>query len=67
MRLPDRPGTPAALFRLTRPTAQSYSLLSVIYFRTLLVTLKREKLVLDWRKRQQSRAAVKVAIQAAAA
>ncbi len=30
--------------------------------RTLLETLKREKLVLDWRKRQQSRAAVKLAI-----
>ena len=30
--------------------------------RELLETLKREKLVLDWRKRQQTRAAVKVAI-----
>jgi len=29
----------------------------------LLATLKREKLVLDWRKRQQSRAAVRVAIE----
>lgn len=29
----------------------------------LLITLKREKLVLDWRKRQQSRAAVKLAIE----
>jgi len=29
----------------------------------LLETLKQEKLVLDWRKRQQSRAAVKVAIE----
>jgi type I restriction enzyme R subunit len=29
----------------------------------LLDTLKREKLVLDWRKRQQSRAAVRVAIE----
>lgn len=29
----------------------------------LLSTLKRERLVLDWRKRQQSKAAVKVAIQ----
>lgn len=29
----------------------------------LLETLKREKLVLDWRKRQQSRAAVKLAIE----
>jgi type I restriction enzyme R subunit len=28
----------------------------------LLDTLKREKLVLDWRKRQQSRAAVKLVI-----
>jgi len=28
-----------------------------------LVTLKREKLVLDWRKRQQSRAAVRLAIE----
>jgi type I restriction enzyme R subunit len=28
----------------------------------LLVTLKKEKLVLDWRKRQQSRAAVKLSI-----
>ena len=26
-------------------------------------TLKREKLVLDWRKRQQSRAAVRLAIE----
>ena len=31
--------------------------------RALLVTLSREKLVLDWRKRQQSRAAVRVAIE----
>ena len=31
--------------------------------RTLLDMLKREKLVLDWRKRQQSRAAVKLTIQ----
>ena len=31
--------------------------------RTLLDTLKREKLVLDWRKRQQSRAAVWVTIE----
>ena len=31
--------------------------------RELLATLKREKLVLDWRKRQQSRAAVWVAIE----
>ena len=29
----------------------------------LLITLKREKLSLDWRKRQQSRAAVKLAIE----
>ncbi len=29
----------------------------------LLSTLKREKLVLDWRRRQQSKAAVKVAIE----
>lgn len=29
----------------------------------LLETLKREKLVLDWRKRQQSRAAVRLAIE----
>lgn len=29
----------------------------------LLETLKQEKLVLDWRKRQQSKAAVKVAIE----
>lgn len=29
----------------------------------LLATLKKEKLVLDWRKRQQSRAAVKLAIE----
>ena len=29
----------------------------------LLATLKREKLVLDWRKRQQSRAQVRVAIE----
>jgi type I restriction enzyme R subunit len=28
-----------------------------------LETLKREKLVLDWRKRQQSRAQVRVAIE----
>lgn len=31
--------------------------------RDLLATLKREKLVLDWRKRQQSRAAVRLAIE----
>ena len=31
--------------------------------RQLLETLKREKLLLDWRKRQQSRAAVKVTIE----
>jgi type I restriction enzyme R subunit len=31
--------------------------------RTLLDTLKREKLVLDWRKRQQSRQAVRVCIE----
>ena len=31
--------------------------------RRLLETLKREKLLLDWRKRQQSRAAVKVTIE----
>ncbi len=31
--------------------------------RTLLATLKREKLVLDWRKRQQSRAEVRVTIE----
>ena len=31
--------------------------------RGLLETLKREKLVLDWRKRQQSRAAVRVCIE----
>ena len=31
--------------------------------RELLTTLSREKLVLDWRKRQQSRAAVRVAIE----
>jgi type I restriction enzyme R subunit len=31
--------------------------------RELLDTLKREKLVLDWRKRQQSRAAVRVFIE----
>ena len=31
--------------------------------RELMQTLKREKLVLDWRKRQQSRAAVKLAIE----
>ena len=31
--------------------------------RQLLETLKREKLLLDWRKRQQSRAAVKVSIE----
>ena len=29
----------------------------------LLLTLKQEKLVLDWRRRQQSKAAVKVAIE----
>ena len=29
----------------------------------LLATLKREKLVLDWRKRQQSRAAVRLAVE----
>lgn len=33
--------------------------------RDLLETLKREKLVLDWRKRQQSRAQVKVTIEEA--
>ena len=31
----------------------------------LLDTLKREKFVLDWRKQQQSRAAVKLAIEIA--
>ena len=31
--------------------------------RTLLDTLKREKLVLDWRKKQQSRADVRLTIQ----
>ena len=31
--------------------------------RELLETLKREKLVLDWRKRQQTRAQVKVTIE----
>ncbi len=31
--------------------------------RTFLATLKREKLVLDWRKRQQSRQAVRLAIE----
>jgi len=31
--------------------------------RELLETLKREKFVLDWRKRQQTRAAVRVAIE----
>ncbi len=31
--------------------------------RELLETLKREKLVLDWRKRQESRAAVKITIE----
>jgi len=31
--------------------------------RDLLETLKREKLVLDWRKRQQSRAAVRIFIE----
>lgn len=31
--------------------------------KVLLETLKHEKLVLDWRKRQQSRAQVKVAIE----
>ena len=30
--------------------------------RKLLATLKQEKLVLDWRKRQQSRAEVRLAI-----
>ncbi len=30
--------------------------------RDLLETLKREKLVLDWRKRQQARASVRVAV-----
>ncbi len=29
----------------------------------LLATLKQEKLVLDWRKRQQSRAAVRLSIE----
>ncbi len=31
--------------------------------RDLLETLKREKLVLDWRKRQQARAAVRLCIE----
>ena len=31
----------------------------------ILLTLKQEKLVLDWRRRQQSKAAVKVAIEEA--
>jgi type I restriction enzyme, R subunit len=30
---------------------------------TLLETLKREKLVLDWKKRQETRAGVKLAIE----
>jgi len=33
--------------------------------RALLETLKKEKLVLDWRKRQQSRAAVRLCIEQA--
>jgi len=33
--------------------------------RDLLDTLKREKLILDWRKKQQSRAAVRLAIEEA--
>ncbi len=31
--------------------------------RSLLKTLKKEKLVLDWRKRQQARASVRVAVE----
>ncbi len=31
--------------------------------RDLLLTLKKEKLVLDWRKRQQARASVRVAVE----
>ncbi len=31
--------------------------------RELLATLKKEKLVLDWRKRQQARASVRVAVE----
>ncbi len=31
--------------------------------RNLLDTLKKEKLVLDWRKRQQARASVRVAVE----
>jgi type I restriction enzyme R subunit len=31
--------------------------------RSLLTTLKKEKLVLDWRKRQQARASVRVAVE----
>jgi type I restriction enzyme R subunit len=31
--------------------------------KNLLETLKREKLVLDWRKRQQARAAVRLTIE----
>ncbi len=31
--------------------------------RDLLATLKKEKLVLDWRKRQQARASVRVAVE----
>jgi type I restriction enzyme R subunit len=45
--------------RLTRPERQKVREVA----RELLVTLKVERLVLDWRKRQQSRAAVRLAIE----
>ncbi|MHB1361831.1 MAG: type I restriction enzyme endonuclease domain-containing protein, partial [Thermoleophilia bacterium] len=50
---------------LTRPDmdlSEKDRKLVKIAARDLLETLKREKLVLDWRKRQQARAAVRVAI-----
>jgi len=45
--------------KLTKKEAQAVKKVA----RELLATLKKEKLVLDWRKRQQSRAAVRVCIE----
>jgi hypothetical protein len=42
---------------------ESESLRLVQAARALLETLKKEKLVLDWRKRQQSRSAVRLCIE----
>ena len=54
---------------LTRPALPEHELTEAerdevkAVSKKLLDTLKREKLVLDWRKRQQSRAAVRLAVE----